>query len=97
MRKSELRSEIIRKDVCEQEGCTYTYTVTMTEGGNMASYGIPLYSINIDMIDSDGNQTNASTKEIFADVGKALVFYRRMVENLATPANLPFILQDEML
>ncbi len=96
MRKAVIRNETIKKETIERDGALYTYTLCMSEGGNVANYMIPLYSVEIEMTDPDGNETSASTKEIFADVGKALVFYRRMVDNLATPANLPYIVQDEI-
>ena len=48
------------------------------------------------MTDKDSNVTNARTRELFADVGKAISFFRKLCDNLATPLNLPYILEDEM-
>ena len=48
------------------------------------------------MTDIDGKKTEATAKDLFADVGKALVFYDRMVQNLATPIDLPYIIEDEL-
>jgi hypothetical protein len=43
-----------------------------------------------------GETTNADTSELFADVGRAIVFFERLVENYATPLNLPYIVEDEI-
>ncbi len=96
MRKSNIKETVIKKETHELDGATYTYTLLSKESNRVASYKLPLYSIEIDMTDADGNHTNASTKDIFSDIGKAIVFFRRMIDNLATPLNLPYIIADEM-
>ena len=84
------------KSVREADGARYCYTLIMSESNKVASYKLPLYSIEIEMTDAEGNVTNARTKEIFADVGKAISFFKKLSENLATPLNLLYILEDEM-
>jgi hypothetical protein len=96
MGKTVVKDTVIITDVREAEGATYRYTLIMSESNKVASYKLPLYSIEIEMTDKDGNVTNARTKEIFADVGKAISFFRKLSENLATPLNLLYILEDEM-
>ena len=96
MSKTVTKDTVIKKEVRKDEGSTYSYTLIMTESNKVASYKIPLYSIEIEMTDPDGKITSARTKEIFADVGKAISFFRKLSENLATPLNLMYILEDEM-
>lgn len=96
MRRSPVVGKIIKKELCEKDGATYSYSLIMNESNNVASYRLPLYSVAIEMVDQDGKKTNAESHDLFADVGKALVFFRKLVDNLATPLNLPYILEDEM-
>lgn len=87
---------VIRTNSINDDGAIYKYKLYMQESGNVASYKLPLYSIGIEMTDRDGNYTEARVADVFSDIGKALVFYERLVNNLATPLNLPYILEDEM-
>ena len=96
MGKTVVKDTVIKRDIREADGARYCYTLIMSESNKVASYKLPLYSIEIEMTDADGNVTNAKTKEIFADVGKAISFFRKLSENLATPLNLLYILEDEM-
>ena len=96
MSKTLIKETVIKRDTRELDGAIYSYSLIVSESNKVASYKLPLYSIEIEMTDNDGNVTNARTKEIFADVGKAIAFYRKLSENLATPLNLPYIIEDEM-
>jgi hypothetical protein len=95
MNKSDIET-VIKSERVTKDGATYCYTLLMSESTKVASYRIPLYSIAIDMTDENGKKTNAHSPDLFADVGKALVFFRKLIDNLATPLNLPYILEDEM-
>ena len=96
MGKTVIKDTVIRREVREAEGALYQYSLIVSESNKVASYKLPLYSIEIEMTDADGNVTYARTKELFADVGKAISFFKKICENLATPLNLPYILEDEM-
>ena len=96
MRKLQTVGNVIKNEKFELDGASYSYSLIMTESKNVASYKLALYSIEIEMTDKDGKKTNARAHDLFADVGKALVFFRKLVENAATPMNLPYILEDEM-
>ena len=87
---------VIKNESVTNDGAMYTYKLIMNESNKVASYRLPLYSISIEMTDEEGKKTNAHSPDLFADVGKALVFFRKLVDNLATPINLPYILEDEM-
>ena len=55
-----------------------------------------LYSIEVALI-KDGEITKNTVENIFSDVGKALVFYEQLVDGLATPSDLPYIMEDRIL
>ena len=88
--------EIIREENLELDGAHYTYTLSCGEGKSVANYGLTLYSIGIEMTDADGNKTKSELDEIFADSKRAFGFFQRLIENYATPIDLPYILEDEM-
>lgn len=95
MKKSENKSgKTVRISKIEANGASYMYSLIVKESDKVASYRLPLYSIKIEMSSADGGHTEAQTGEIFADIGKAVVFYERLIESLATPLNLPYILED---
>ena len=94
--KEKMKEMIIRKDDCSDEKNRYTYLLLMKESSNVASYGIPLYSIRVEMVDETGRLTSAEIKDVFADAGRAIFFYEKLVRNLATPIDLAYILEDEI-
>ena len=96
MGKTVIRNTVIKREEREADGAKYKYSLVMSESNKVASYKLPLYSVEIEMTDRDGVVTNASTRDLFADVGKAISFFKKLCENLATPLNLPYILEDEM-
>ncbi len=96
MKRSKIVNTIIRRDFKEEDGNKYTYELFMHEDTKTASYKIPLYSISLHMTDSKGNETTAGVKDLFADIGKALEFYEKLVRNLATPIDLRYIIEDEI-
>jgi hypothetical protein len=89
-------SKILRTEERECDGASYVYTLSTTRGQRVASFGLTLYSIGICMTDSDGNVTHSSLDEIFSESKKAIRFFNRLVDNLATPIDLPYILEDEL-
>jgi hypothetical protein len=57
---------------------------------------MPLYSIEV-ALTKDGETSKNTVENIFSDIGKALVFYNQLVDNLASPADLPYIMEDRIL
>ena len=96
MSKNVVTDNVIRRENREADGAKYSYSLIMRKSNKVASYTLPLYSIEIEMIDKEGRITSARTRDLFADIGKALSFFKKLYENLATPLNLPYILEDEM-
>ena len=95
-RKEKTVNTTLRTDLKEKDGIGYEYELIMTESSRVASFKIPLYSISVKMTAEDGELTAASVSDVFADPGKALVFYEKLVNNLATPIDLPYIVEDEL-
>lgn len=87
---------VIKRDERIDEGRRYIYELSVSENLNLSSYRIPLYSVSVSMTDTDGESTSSSVKDAFADAGRALVFYEKIVTNWATPIDLAYILEDEM-
>lgn len=88
---------VIRKDLRSDGENEYTYELVMNEGTKIANYKIPLYSVHVKMTDSLGETTNASVNDVFSDAGRAIIFYDKIVDGLATPVDLRYILEDEMI
>ncbi len=85
--------ETIKDIVKTHEGITYRYILLSSKSIKVASFNMPLYSIEI-IMNKDGVETCHTTNDIFSDIGKALVFFDKLVDNLATPIDLPYILED---
>ncbi len=85
----------IRTEERQKDGIGYRYELVMRESTKLVSYGIPLYTVLVKMTHENGETTCADAKELFADPGKAIVFFEKLVDNLATPIDLPYIIEDE--
>lgn len=96
MSNSKVRERVVRRVEIEDKEATYRYTLTVSESKRVASYRLPLYSIGIEMTTFEGKRTEVVARDIFADIGKAVVFYDKMVESRATPLNLHYIIEDEI-
>ena len=98
MKKTKAFKEIaIKEDKIEAEGMLYEYKLFVRESDRVASFRIKLYSIKVKLTDRGGCETEAELNDVFSDIGKAGVFYDKLVDNLATPLNLHYILEDEMV
>ncbi len=88
--------EIIRTEVREKDGFEYKYSLTLSDGKQVASYGIPLYSVTVEMkAKTDESKTKSDVQDLFSDFNKATGFFDKIVDNLATPIDLPYIIEDE--
>lgn len=95
MKKTDNSKEIIRLEERINDGLFYRYKLIRTKSLKVASYHMPLYSIEVSLT-KDENTTENSLCEVFSDLGKAIVFFDHIVENLATPIDLPYILEDKI-
>ena len=73
----------------------YHYRLTKRESEQVASFGLPLYSVSVQMVAPDG-ATEATARDCFSDEAKACGFFDKLVNHLATPIDLPYILEDEI-
>ena len=86
---------VIRKDERRDDFNVYTYELTVRRGCDTASFRIPLYSVRASMTDAYGNTSTAAVPDAFSDAGRALNFYEKVVNHLATPIDLAYVLEDE--
>ena len=89
------KKTLIRRETREEDGILYRYELKIHENEHF-SYAPPQYSISIEMILPDGSTTYREMSEIFLDAGKAILYFDRLVKNLATPIDLPYIVEDDL-
>ena len=92
-----IASHIITREERREDGLHYTYELIRSEGKMTADWGLPLYSVRISMTDDSGNKTQKEAKDIFADEGRAYKFFDMLVRNLATPIDLGYVVEDELI
>ena len=86
----------VKSEIRVEEGVIYSYSLILNERELNLSFGFPLYSIYIEMHDTvTGKRTNACTDELFASEERALLFFEKLVRNLATPIDLAYVVEDE--
>ena len=95
--KNRICEKIIRHETRRDGSYTYDYILKEIQSERVPCYKLPLYSVEIRLTDAFGKRTEAETKELFADVGRATSFYEMLERNLATPIDLPYIVEDELI
>ena len=78
MKKEKLCKTLIRSSTVVSDGSEYKYSLYSTESTRVASYRLPLYSISVELTDSEGHETHATLGYVFSDVGKAIIFYEAL-------------------
>lgn len=96
-KRLKLIETVVGRKTVESGGYVYTYTLIKRESRRISSFRIPLYSIKIELSNPAGEKTEALSHDLFSDLGKAIVFYDRLVRNLATPIDLAYVVEDEIL
>lgn len=91
-----MNKELIRKEEREKDGCYYSYELLGRRGQRMVDFGMRLYSIKVTMTFPDGSVKQGEARDIFSSKRKALVFYDKIVNNLATPIDLKYVVEDEI-
>ena len=94
--REKTKDTVIRCEEREDGKNSYKYKLVMRESTRVASYRLPLYSILVEMRQENGTVTSAETREVFADIGRAIIFFDKLVRNLATPIDLAYIVEDEL-
>ena len=96
MSNQKVYDKILRREERFDEFNAYSYELIMREGDSTACFRMPLYSIRVNMTDAKGIGKSADARDIFSDQKKANDFFEMIVNNLATPIDLAYILEDEM-
>ena len=87
---------LIRKETVKNDGNVYEYMLYLNESERFSSFRLPLYSIEIKLTLSDGTVSNYMSEDLFSDFNEAVNFYERLIKNLATPMNLPYVIADSL-
>ena len=95
MRKKQYN--IVKKEVRAEGGYEYTYELLLRRGTRTADFGLPLYSIKISMTDLNGNTSQREANDMFASLEQASLFFDKLVRNLATPIDLCYVVEDEVI
>ena len=90
------KNMLVRSERRNEDGNEYEYTLTVSESDKTASFRLPLYSIRVAMTTADGQRREAELNDAFRSPRTAFTFFNRIVDNLATPIDLPFVYEDEM-
>ena len=93
--KEKTKDTVIRTDVREEDGYRYFYELIMRVSGELVSLRMPLYSVRVTLTDTEHKTSSAEIKDAFADAGRAIIFYEKIVRNLATPIDLSYIHEDD--
>jgi len=88
----EIESTIKTEEII-YNGVIYRYKLRSFEGKNVASFGITLYEILVEMWD-EGDKSYYRTGGLFSDKEKALRFFDLLTRSLVTPGNLPYVIED---
>ena len=94
--KAKTLVKTVRFEERREGGILYEYTLSVEESRRMASYGLSLYSVRVDMTD-EGERTTAELNSVFSSSERAFRFFDRIVDNLVTPIDLPYVYEDEIL
>ena len=93
MKSKDPQTAVIKEISKTADGIAYVYRLIVNRSSRVASYNLPLYSIEVTM-DSEAGHTEYCARELFSDVGRALVFLSYLAEHLVTPLNLPYVIED---
>ena len=88
---------VIKKEERAESGYSYTYELLLRRGVRTADFGLPLYSIKISMTDPSGNTSQREATDVFASSKQATLFFDKLVRNLATPIDLCYVVEDEVI
>ena len=83
----------IKTEMREKDGINYSYVLKLDE---MAKDVAP-HTVEIAMKSKDGSINTFASRRIRADKTSVCALFDKLVENLATPINLPYVIADEEL
>ena len=83
----------IRTVVRANAGMNYRYELILKRG----ELGSWQYSVSISLKSSDGLIATSAEREINGNESAARRFFDKLTENLVTPINLPYVIEDELV
>lgn len=92
---TEKSSSIVRTEQRNSDGYLYVYHLILRQERAATCKHAPLYSVTAQLTAPDGSRTEEELCDAFADGGKAILFFNRIVDYLATPTDLPYVFEDE--
>ena len=92
-----LLEKIVKKEERSDGGFLYTYELIMREGMRVADWKLPLYSVKVSMTDPEGQKSQREATDVFKNRERAVDFFDRLVRNLATPIDLGYVVEDEVI
>lgn len=90
-------NNIVTREERQEDGFLYTYELILREGKRTDDWKLPLYSVRVSMTDGSGKKSQREARDVFSDKGRALEFFDKLVRNLATPIDLCYVVEDEVL
>ena len=96
MKQTFITEDIIIREEENRCGIRYKYELRRFDSTSVASYDIPLYEIYVET-EKEGTVTHYRTGGIFSGVEKAVKFFRMISGKLATPRDLPYVVEDCIL
>ena len=95
MKQKTLNSLVMREER-QADGNYYVYELMVREGARTADFGLSLYSIRISMTDKSGLCSQREATDVFTNPERAIEFFNKLVNNLATPIDLVYVIEDEI-
>lgn len=92
-----LLEQVVKKEERSNGGFFYTYELILREGMRTADWKLPLYSVKVSMTDQAGRKSQREVKDVFTNKDKAILFFEKLVRNLATPIDLGYVVEDEVI
>ena len=87
---------VVKEEHLNVDGISYEYKLTVRISEVTSSFKLPLYSVEAAMTKPDGKTTSAVCADAFADVGKAMIFFDKVVRFNATPIDLAYVYEDDL-
>ena len=95
--KEDFEETLILNERRSNAEADYTYRLLTRKSSVDAPPDIVLYTIEIQMTTRCGEKTHAQANNTFISKQDAINFFYRLVDNFATPLNLDYIIEDEVI
>jgi len=86
-------TKIISHQKAYYRDTVYTYELREIDSKYISSFKLPLYEIYVEE-KANGSISFYRSGPLFSDVSTALRFFNFIRENLATPHNMPYVIED---